>query len=215
MKVGDYINRKNIEVMMVKHFNLNDYVDLYHGSMVKTDVIKPMSLNVGTRLTGVRSSSFWTDQRMYSIIHVIGRHLSLYQEEKHFRKRWFYLYHGEKVSVNERYKKEILKYLSDKKLYIYHIRTQYKNLSIGNSKDQPEFTIEYEVTPDDYEEFSFKDFSPYIIFEPEDIFEVRKKEYMDAWHNRKYRLVENVLYYDWDEVLKKRKKIRESMKLQK
>lgn len=158
-------------------------VTLYHSSPKKLAMILPNSLNTGTKLSGMRESSFWVDSRgiNFSKAFILRRMFSTAEisgEIKGPLVEWHAaapnVLDTDKLIADETRKAEIIKYINDHPLYV-HVKTiDTKYVKIGHDETLPEYTIDFRVKPDNVQTMHYPDLKDIITFvRPEEVQRVR------------------------------------------
>lgn len=171
----------------------HDVIRLYHGSPTKLDVINPISRNVGTRLSNMRTSSFWTDQKDICI--VFGIINLIYDQNQEIMKSFCVRNDFSKLYLNEEFNNEIDKILKNGKIFIHIKDVPTQLVGRGHNYLDSEFTIDIPVKPDKIEELDYNDFVQYIEFKsPEWIDEYFQETFKKHPYN-KANFMERLVYY--------------------
>lgn len=117
---------------------------MYHGSDKKFDIIEPLGVNMGTKFSKPRLSSFfWMTKEEalgWMVYQVLRRQGGI--------KCYYYIPTGgflitpDNVKVAERYLKKA-------KGYLYTATIRLDKIGVGSSPDISEFTVDYSVVPDE------------------------------------------------------------------
>ena len=148
----------------------NGMVTLYHGSPeVDLQVIKATSLNVGTRLSSPRSSSFWADEPAVAIIMSIWKMLAsdgkLFDSVAwlmDFKKRKFVVSNSSKAKFNLGMKSKIM--------CLYVATIPIAHVGKGHDPDINEYSVDIDVYPHHHSLMGYKDFIKYVRFVSDDEF---------------------------------------------
>ena len=183
-----YINPMNEDIetfLMHPVVYFKNMVTLYHGSTGKFDKIVPNSLNIGTRLSNTRRSSFWSDDKYVAIAFSLNHYLYLNGTNKKKLSSGetignmcsavgevaclIYNKNGNmKLLIND--KQNELKYrkflgIIKDDLYLYTKRYSPKIIGSGQAAEIREFTIDTDVIPDTVEKVTSSDINGAIVFE--------------------------------------------------
>lgn len=148
----------------------NKKIDLIHVTNHKKDVVSPITVNAGNKLSKPRFSSWWTPYRSQTSWIVIVNLCRDFKDSK-----WIdFIFSPEVVtdeygtytapipyirkSFFEKHKKLIESY----KVYVYTKRFKGSELGRGNEYSVDEYTVDYPVIPDKEEIYTFKDLKKYI-----------------------------------------------------
>lgn len=147
--------------------NFGKTMKLFHGTKYKlTGPIKPTSVNMGNRLTSVRTSSFWTKSFEYAAFWAATWTCAICRvrecidiDTKKVVLPGFYI--GEKTGKTL---PELLKtWIDDDKLYVYEATVETKYVGRGQCPID-EYTVDIPVKPDKIHELKWNDIAKYIIF---------------------------------------------------
>ena len=130
-------------------------VKLYHGSSKKLDIIYPISLNIGTRLSTSRMSSFWTIDINLAKLFAIHQVIS----EKFGNNSCTLkpLVNDDKIWIIKEKEGEILSLLKKTKYYIYDKIIDKKYISRGHNAAIEEYTLDIKIKPDNVTIYTYDD----------------------------------------------------------
>lgn len=208
------ITNETIETSITKPL-LPKMVTLYHGSDKQLSSIKPVSVNVGTRLSKTRKSSFWcltkdtpllmaVEQYIFDSVNIHGILTPLVPKNE--------------IVYPKEYKDIILKSLKNMTIYVYKKDIEKKYVSRGHYIGIDEYTLDIEVTPDSVEEYNLSDIKDSIKFIPlkeiEDII-TNFKENNKMSSDIKSNIIEKLIYYNtdkyWSKLKNAKKKLNEPL----
>ena len=184
---------EDIETMLVYNkLYRQKSVTLYHGSTKRYDTIIPNSINVGTRLSKERNSSYWSNDKGTSIVFGItnllfGLNIKNYE--------YLYTKKDGKVmlAIEESDKDRAINALRTYKIYIHEIEIDPKTIGIGQAREVREFTIDKEVTPTKSYSVPYNELIKEIIFVPS-----LDDPKLQRMHKPKSRLIKKLVYHhDW------------------
>lgn len=207
------ITNETIETSITKPL-LPKMVTLYHGSDKQLSSIKPVSVNVGTRLSKARKSSFWCLTKDTPILMAVEQYIS---DSINIHGILTPLVPKNEIVYPKEYKDIILKSLKNMTIYVYKKDIEKKYVSRGHYIGIDEYTLDIEVTPDFVEEYNLSDVKDSIKFIPlkeiEDIiadFKENNKMSSDIKSN----IIEKLIYYNtdkyWSKLKDAKKKLNEA-----
>ena len=155
---------------------------LYHASYLKLNIIKPTSLNMGTRLSTRRMSSFWTSSLEYSLVWVLDWVCAaigidtIHDIER--KKMYFPDIRGRLRTDNPsgefKHISEIIKEtLRKKPLYIHGAEIPMKYIGRGQVPID-EYSVDISVTPDKIIEINDKNVFSFNVIEFVSVDEYKK-----------------------------------------
>lgn len=208
LKESDNFINEKLETLVTQPL-LPKTITLYHGSIKKYDTIEPKSINIGTRLSSPRTSSFWTMDMGGAMIFAIGKTISKNNIEK-----IDHLYHlspkERKILLSNENKDYIIDILRNNKLYLYEKTIDSSKVGRGHNRHLEEFTIDIPVTPDKVYELSYYDYKKYLKWIPQNrldyLFNCNKKD-MQKYFD-KSSLIDKAIYHN----LSKKSKILKQIK---
>lgn len=123
---------------------------LYHGTHVLFDVIKPLNINMGTRFSKPKLSSYYW--KTYE--EALG--WAMFQTVRRMRKLDIY-YHIPNIGplVREDNYKKAVKLIEGSKGYVYTVDAKGKMVGVGSSPNIHEYTINEPMTPIKIDEVVF------------------------------------------------------------
>lgn len=146
---------------------LEKTVTLYHGSIGKFDVIKPLRLNVGTKLSNPRNSSFWGTDPHWCKAYALQKLISENSCEALLNTVMKAIYPKDKIKEDiickESEKSSVEQALRTGKIYLYSKTMEKKYLGIGHNACYPEYSVDFDVKPDSVEELKYRDFKDISI----------------------------------------------------
>lgn len=199
---------ENLETYLTRPKYIGKNILLYHGSPMKIDRIDPISCNNGTRISGFRMSSFWSDNIGVSIAFSLAQILNGTQVLARF---------GIDESGNAGLmvvgsdRQTVKSLLHDKVIYIHKKSMPSKMVGRGHARGLQEFTLDISVVPDDIDVLTYDDYCDYIHYittdqyEKQKILGEKKNSYVP---NSKDNIMEKILYYKKDELKKKVKEFK-------
>ena len=142
-------------------------ITVYHGSVDKMIIIKPTRLNVGTKISKPRMSSFWGSDYMWCKVFAVQRLI----ENHKFRvpNNRVLKFMNKKIPFTEDLicliedKNNIEKLLRSSKIYIYTKTFNKKFVGIGHNACYPEISCDFPVKPDKCDELKYEDFKDVTI----------------------------------------------------
>jgi len=197
---------ETLETRITRPF-LGKTVTLYHGSYKKLDKISPMTINVGTRLSGQRMSSFWGLNEFLAGFFAISDAIANYTKKPC---KLYPDFENEIFKCPVSYKKELLKldYKIEAYVYIKTIETKY--VGRGHNQELNEYTLDFPVTPDIVKKVHIRDYFNKIKW-------ISDSEYNEILENMKSRnkmikkmnnapLIDRLVYHSIDKTSELRKK---------
>lgn len=143
----------------------NEKVTLYHGSNLKLDKILPTSMNLGSKVSGSRNSSFWVhgDSLDFAYAFAVLRAINSQGTDVTYT---FGFNKAKKITksrliVDEKFKDSIVKGVHG---FIYSKEFDLVDVNRGHDINLPEFTIDFNVIPDDCQEIRFDDVKHMVSF---------------------------------------------------
>ena len=187
---------------------------LYHGSNKDLSTIKPLSVNMGTRLSKIRMSSFWAKDPEYCILWAgmfIFHHLSFPYRVSLKDKKIYTIdtnYANKDKDANKfKHASEWLKeYYKTEPLYLYTLKNvPVKKIGRGQI-NADEYTIDEEVTPTNKKQITWEDLSKYISYiSREDFSKLPVELYGRKGANAKF--IEKLIFRDGKKTMMNRTKI--------
>lgn len=188
---------------------------LYHGSNKDLETIRPVSVNMGTRLSKTRLSSFWTRDKESCIIwaamfifHHIGfpykvsiRNKTIYTPDVAYMDKREY----------ERLKQEIYRhastwlkmYYKTEPLYVYTLEDAPVR-KIGRGQiNADEYTLDEEVVPTKKEKLSWDTLSKYITYIHRERFDTLPEELFGR-SGKDASFIEKLIFRDGEKTMKNR-----------
>lgn len=173
MSIDEYLTKREMLMQETLETNILDRklpgskMTLYHFSLMDLDVIKPVSINVGTKLSKVRYSSFWSKDKsyayMWALLCFIFNEINLENLEGavSFTLNKFFI---EKYPLNDKLKKKTTEEIilqgfekwkqKNPYFYIYTVKVPTKLVGRG-MYDIPEYTIDQDIKPDKKEKIKY------------------------------------------------------------
>jgi hypothetical protein len=181
----------------------NKDITLYHGS-INGDYKKILanSSNNGKRYEKISQSSFWFKKKEYAIMFATAE---LIKEESN-PKISILIDNDMKTLVPEKYKEQVENIIKNKKSYVYSKTIDSKDVSGGQGRNFPEYTLNFNVTPDDVYTNSYNDMKKSIKYVTDeyikDIIEKYKRNKMTYGNNIFGQIKDFILYDDNDTIIK-------------
>lgn len=142
-------------------------ITLYHGSTLDLDVIKPLKINTGTRISSPRYSSFWGTDRFWCIAYSIQSLLNKNGVTTILNTVMREICKKDKVKedliAREKDKRMIEKILRHGEIYIYCKKMPKKYVGIGYNANYSEYSIDVQVRPDTKEVLRYNDFKDITV----------------------------------------------------
>lgn len=189
---------------------------LYHGSLKDLDTIKPCSINMGTRLSKVRLSSFWAKDKDNCIIWaamIIFSNIGMPYKVSLKDKKIYTLDADYKTTHKQVKSYKHASYwiemaYNSKPIFIYTLNdVPLKKIGHGQV-NVDEYTLDEEVKPNKKEKVTFSTLRPFIAYLSEDEF---KKKMMvnetDGKSSKDSSLMEKILFRNGRETMTKRSKL--------
>ena len=172
---GDDVFEESLETFLTTN-PFEKEITLYHGSSGKYDMIKPLRINVGTRLSNPRNSSFWGTDYEWCKIYALQKLLSENGCDSLLNTVMKSICPKDDVDddliAKESDKNKIDKILRSEQIYLYTKKMPKKYLGIGHNASYPEFSIDFPVKPDNVEVLGYKDFADVSIkYVTDDVYE--------------------------------------------
>ena len=190
---------ESLEFALSKHIPVKDgMVMLYHGSPKHVTSIEPRSINVGTKFSNVRNSSFWSDNPFTALMMGIWRALA--DKVPNFMSvdcefSWYIDFRTSKIHVPKSHKKNLDKYLKDLKIYVYEANVPAKYVGRGHDMDLGEYTIDFTITPHAFWEIDKKDLYSVIAVDSDADFNAKLKATGYANIKPKISFRDRLIYY--------------------
>ena len=126
---------------------------LYHGSIDGSyDKILNNSPNMGKKYEVARTSSFWFKEKEYAEMFATGELLQKVSDKKIF----ILIDDDMKTLVEDQYKSLALDIIKNNNCYVYSKLMDGKDVTGGQGRNFPEYTIDFVVKPDKVEKVSYK-----------------------------------------------------------
>lgn len=200
------MNRQNLEVLLTRTPKLNHSMILYHGSMISSEVIYPLSINVGTRLTSARNSSFWTPNFYYAILIIVGRFINEITEPA--SNTYICDIPGNLIFYDQKYDEKIRRGLKNKTVFVHMIYYPVKKLGAGNSREQLEYSIDTPVKPLQIYPITYADYQSMLRPVPSEWYPEQQKHIMQKYDSENYNLLQKSIFYDMNEMKMRKRHIR-------
>jgi hypothetical protein len=193
-------------------------ITLYHGSRKKFSYIKCTSMNYGNRLNPkLRNSSYWCATPCHPIAmafwwQIMDAVFKTTDGTANYYNTIFQDFYNidvkekEIIYVNKKYQDECTKALK-KPIYLYIKTIDKKYVGRGQSSDEMEYTLDFDIYPDSIEKIYFKD-QDYVDVEFVSAAEIKRK-YQSLGRGKKPSIMlnlkknnnipEKLFYYDRDE----------------
>lgn len=200
---------KNDKIIQESYILETKDITLYHGS-INGDYKKILanSPNNGKRYEKISQSSFWFKKKEYAIMFATAE---LIKEESN-PKISILIDNDMKTLVPEKYKEQVENIIKNKKSYVYSKTVDSKDVSGGQGRNFPEYTLNFDVTPDDAYTNSYNDMKKSIKYVTDeyikDTIEKYKRNKMTYGNNIFGQIKDFILYDDNDTIIKTKKKIK-------
>lgn len=135
-------------------------VTLYHGSIEKFNIIEPMTNNIGTRVSSVRKSSFWTMYKNGAILFAVGNLL----KSKNRDILSVFDLSNMKLLIDSKSKSEVITFLSTNCAYLYEVTVDSKIVGRGHNRELDEYTLDRPVKPDKIYKLFYNNYKDMIEF---------------------------------------------------
>ena len=213
LDILDKVVTERIETNILDKVGFKTKYTLYHASSRDLDIIKANSLNIGTRLSGMRTSSFWGKERDVAVLFGIYQFLASVgipfavrlQDNKAYILDTEYKYKDRPnvVMTSEKILSTCYKNGDGRSpIYVYTLKdVPIKEVGKGQV-NIGEYTLDINKKPDKKEKLSWGDIFKYMVFvKPDSFWDIKD----DTGGSRKT-LSEKLLYKDPDKVFRKRMK---------
>ena len=183
---------------------------LYHGSNKDLKTIKPTSINMGTRLSKMRMSSFWAKDKEYSLLwalmftfqssglpyHVSLKNKKIYTiDTSYATKSSPDRFKHVSIWLQKAYKKQ--------PLFLYTLKdVEVKKVGRGQINID-EYTIDEEVTPTNKKQLSWGEISQYIEYVSREKFNSIRTELFGR-KGKDASFIEKIIYRDGEKTMHKR-----------
>ena len=159
----DEIINESLELALTKG-KIGGGTILYHASPLRLTQVIPKSLNAGTKLSKVRTSSFWTDNEARAV--VLGIWALIAKSDDPDIRDKLYIALDLKSNGAYIYADEIgmkgYNYLKDKVIYVYAAKIPNKHIGRGHDPDTGEYSVDIPVDTKLMKIYKFSDFSKFI-----------------------------------------------------
>lgn len=189
-------------------------VTIYHGSCNGDyKQILHNSPNYGKKWEKIRQSSFWFLKKEYAVMFATAELLQR-EAKKSLGKDTIYILidNDMKTLVNEEYKDFAEKIMKSQNCYVYIKTIDGKHLSGGQGRNFPEYTLDFDVTPDEVYKCNYNDMKnsiKYVSAEYIDsVIEKYKKNKMTYGNSLIGQFIDNIIYADHKTVVTAKKVIK-------
>ena len=211
-EIYDEIYMEKLETNILDR-TIKKKMTLYHGSIKNLSTIKPTSINMGTRLSKMRLSSFWAKEKETCIVWAITTlfykvklpYLASIKDNRIYTIDQAYS-HDSNPKVFKHVSEWLKKEYNEFPIYIYTLKdVPVKKIGRGQV-NVGEYTLDEEVKPTSKEKLSWNDVTKYIEYIPKDKFIEKSKERSELLGRRgkDASFTEKLLYRDGEKTLKKR-----------
>lgn len=202
-----YVN-ETLETKITRPF-LPKQVTLYHGSNNKFDVIEPMTNNIGTRLSDIRKSSFWTLDPDAASLFAIGDMIYTYIDKSTLS---VYDLDTTKISIDKDKKDEVEEILKSNSAYLYKVTIDRDIVGRGHNRELNEYTLDRPVKPDEVIELNYTRSKKLIQYvDAEDIKKIQNN-LTNLYGYDNSTLIDKIVYHSLKSVRKRRKNLKKSLK---
>lgn len=217
MKYSQFIN-ESLETRLTKPF-LPKYITLYRGDKLKYSIVDPKQgmINIGTKLSSPRYSSWWCKDPSFPCMKVYSKVFRDYFYENLFYKddeeyneninKVFLMdYMNKKIYIHKSFKNKIPKNITHG--YLYEVTVPTNVVGRGHNIEIDEYTLDFPIKPDKILKIKYSMVEPYIEW-VDDEFLLKKYEKIKNYkmsHNPNF--MEYLIYYDTDEMRKRRKQFK-------
>ena len=187
--------------------NFSRKMTLYHTSRKELKTIKPIGVNIGTKLSKARNSSFWSNSRDGAIMWALLYNLpgSNAAGAVSFEDKCIYI-----LSANDGVKSEkdmFLDYLDEHPIYIYTAKdVPVKEIGRGQYSID-EYTLDKEIKPDKKERVTKSDVVKFIKELPPDEFIKAMRTRCNLDGRNEKRLMNKLIFRKYNKVSDRRGKI--------
>lgn len=185
-------------------------VKLYHGSSKKLDIISPMSLNIGTRLSSSRMSSFWTTD--INLAKLFAIHQVISEEFGNNSCTLKPLVNDDKIWIIKEKEKEIISLLKKSKYYIYDKVIDKKYIGRGHNSAIEEYTLDIKIKPDNVNILTYDDIKNLLVFKPEKEINELFNKFKSGKIGQSKKLIDKMIFYSYDKWSSKNRDIKKQSK---
>lgn len=200
---------ESLEFRLMEPFHSKE-ITLYHGSDKKLSLIRPLTVNVGTKVSKPRSSSFWTSNINGAKLFAIESSVSKYCKDNNipsFRHVFDLL--NLKMFVDKSRKSEFISVLKKIPVYVYQKTMDTKYVGRGHNLPLHEYTLDIPVKPDIVHEIKYKDMEGNIEFVDLKIIEdILKKFGFGKYDMYTSSFIERLIYHSPNKTTQMRKDIK-------
>lgn len=146
-------------------------VTIYHGSYRPFDYIAPVSLNVGTRLSKPRTSSFWSPDPFLPKFFGLMRAILLYRQERKIEPydpilwiKWYIDMSKQRIYLDVSKKTEFIESARNVVFYLHEKTIETKYIGIGQFNGYKERTLDIPVRVDKITKMTWDDVKNSIVF---------------------------------------------------
>ena len=208
-----HVNESVDEIISERSLKGNPVV-LYHGSIDGTyDKILANSYNAGKKWEAARMSSFWFIKKEYAIMFATAELLQKVAKETIGLDKIFILIDNDmKTLVDEKYRDIAEEIIKTNKCYVYSKTIDPKYISGGQGRNFPEYTLGFDVKPDNVYTCTKSDMSKSIKYVSKeyilDTIEKYKKDKMTFGNGLFGQIIDNIIYPSFKDVRIARKTIK-------
>jgi SNF2 family DNA or RNA helicase len=161
------------------------YTTLYHASSHLLDKIVPTCVNAGTRLSKVRTSSYWFDNFHFACGYAA---MEVFGENKILRPLIYehcFLDSDFKLAINSKYKSELERQCitNNIQFYIYEVTVPTKIVGRGHHFNFPEYTLDVPVKPNKVHVLNYNKIKKFFKYVNDGVAEAEMKSVMERRKN--------------------------------
>lgn len=204
---SDYIS-ETLETKLTRPF-IDSKVTLYHGSIEKFNIIEPMTNNIGTRVSSVRKSSFWTIDKNGAVLFAVGNLL----KSKNRDILSVFDLSTMKLLIDSKSKSKVISLLSVNCAYLYEVTVDSKIVGRGHNRELNEYTLDRPVKPDKIYKLFYNNYKDMIEFVTDSVINnmlINIKKNLKGVDNSN--VLDRLVYHSPEETRNIRKDLKNSLK---
>ena len=217
---ADMINLDNIGKMKTKDLNeslefklsnpLTNELTLYHGSTEKFNIIKPMSINAGTRISNPRQSSFWTSDFNGAVLFAAEGVINKYRKLNNLEKiTHVFDLKNMKMLIDRSRKNDVINILKRNPIYVYEKTMPSKYIGRGHNIGLHEYTLDIPVRPDKIHVLYYDDIKNIEFIDVRIINDILTKHMSGKYDMYTASLMDRLLYHSPEKAISIRKEIKQ------
>lgn len=217
---ADMINLDNLNKIKDRELNeslefrisnpLATELTLYHGSAEKFDIIKPMSINVGTRISNPRQSSFWTSNFDGAVLFAAEGVINKYRKLNNLEKiTHAFDLKNMKMLIDRSRKNDVINILKRNPVYIYEKTMPSKYIGRGHNIGLHEYTLDVPVRPDKIHILYYDDIKNIEFIDIRIINDILAKHMSGKYDMYTASLMDRLLYHSPEKTISMRKEIKQ------